>query len=236
MGAFLSKRQRASLGHARRRIAQMVGSKRYSHVGIQAIEACLARYLPPTGVFVEAGANDGIWQSNTYWLECRGWTGVLIEPIPELYDKCRRTRPHATVVNCALVSDDCATPTVEMIYAGLMSIVVGAQGSTDADEHHIATGERNQTICRYTIDVRARRLGDVLADAGIRHVDLLSLDVEGYELEVLRGLDIGRFCPDFILVEASTAERGSRIERHLAVTHEMLEQPTATDFLYRVRR
>src|ERR1700675_2623345 len=36
------------------------------------------------GFFVEAGANDGYTQSNTYWLErFRGWRGLLVEPISE---------------------------------------------------------------------------------------------------------------------------------------------------------
>src|SRR5680860_384457 len=100
----VSRTHRAELGHLRRRIAEKVGIERYSHVSIPAIEICLARHLPPQGVFVEAGANDGIWQSNTYLLERRGWRGVLIEPIPELFDRCRRNRPQSQVYNCALVA------------------------------------------------------------------------------------------------------------------------------------
>ena len=58
------------------------------------------------GYFVEAGANDGHLQSNTYYFErFKGWTGVLIEPIPELYNRCVRERPRSRVLNYALVPD-----------------------------------------------------------------------------------------------------------------------------------
>lgn len=55
------------------------------------MERTLARHLPEHGgFFVEAGANDGYTQSNTYWLErfC-GWEGILIEPIPALAKHAR---------------------------------------------------------------------------------------------------------------------------------------------------
>ena len=49
------------------------------------------RHLPDRpGIFVEAGAHDGLTQSNTAMLEFSfGWTGLLVEPIPELAARCR---------------------------------------------------------------------------------------------------------------------------------------------------
>ena len=54
---------------------------------LNALDDKLAQYLDfNNGYFVEAGANDGFKQSNTFYLEnARGWKGALIEPIPELY-------------------------------------------------------------------------------------------------------------------------------------------------------
>lgn len=48
------------------------------------------------GYFVELGANNGLKQSNTaYFEKWRGWTGVLVEPIPHLYLQCRQNRKKA---------------------------------------------------------------------------------------------------------------------------------------------
>ncbi len=58
-----------------------------------------------TGFFIEAGAHDGVSLSNTFFLESVGWTGLLVEAHPELFDKCKRSRPRSQVVHAALGPD-----------------------------------------------------------------------------------------------------------------------------------
>ncbi len=119
---------RKRLVHARRRAFEAVGSARYSRPGHDRIDAKLERHLPATGVFVEAGANDGYTWSNTYFLErWRGWSGVLIEGIPVLSEECRRHRPRAAVFNCALVEPDFAEQHVTMTYSDLRSLIKGSE-------------------------------------------------------------------------------------------------------------
>jgi len=78
----------------RRAAHEAVGSARYSRMALNRIDRKLERHLDfDGGVFVEAGANDGVTQSNTYYFEkFRGWTGLLVEPEPALAAACRRNR------------------------------------------------------------------------------------------------------------------------------------------------
>lgn len=153
------------------------------------------------GYFVEAGANDGYQQSNTYWLEkFRGWRGLLVEPMPELADEARRNRSRSTVVQSALVPPD-GRGTVRMRFGDLTSAVAGTQPDDWMDQG-LAFGWREA----YELDVPARTLSDVLEEVGAPDVDLLSLDVEGYEAQALRGLDLDRHRPRFILVEIHQPE------------------------------
>jgi FkbM family methyltransferase len=151
----------------------------------------LAELLGDGGVFVEAGANDGFRQSNTYYLErFHGWSGVLVEPIPELADIARKRRRKSRVVNCALVATDFPEDTLTIRFRDLMS-------SADPEVSETSWGWERA----YDVAVSARTLTSVLEEAGVGQVDLLSLDVEGQEASVLDGLDLDRFAPKWLLIE-----------------------------------
>jgi FkbM family methyltransferase len=183
------------------------------------------------GFFVEAGGNDGYTQSNTYALErLRGWRGILVEPMQELYEACRDERPDSTVVRAALVPADFEGDTVRMRFADLMSTV--------SDSHEVAERTRMGTITgwrdAYEADVPARTLSSILDEARAPEVDLLSLDVEGYEPSVLRGLDLARHAPRWILVEVHDFETGrGPIEEVLGDRYVLHGTLSPVDLLYR---
>ena len=59
------------------------------------------------GFFIELGGYDGITQSNTCFFEKElNWSGILIEPSINQYNKCKINRPNSIVLNYACVSDD----------------------------------------------------------------------------------------------------------------------------------
>ncbi len=201
--------------------------------GLNGLDRRVAAYLPKHGFFVEAGANDGIEQSNTYYLEkTRRWRGLLVEPVPRLAAACRQNR-RATVVNAALVPPELDGQTVELVDVDLMSIVSGARGSTEADEQHVVAGERVQAIARQVAQAPGRTLSGLLAELGDPSIDFLSLDVEGYEVEALEGLDLRRHPPAFLLIEFWTEERLEAIGRILGPRYELLELLTDHDALFR---
>ena len=180
--------------YLREQVFERLGSERFSRPALFEMDARLEALLPPgPGVFVEAGAHDGYTQSNTYFLERRrGWSGVLVEPVPELVERARRRRPRSRVFHAALVGPE-APPTASIRFGDLMS--------TLGDAGHAAAGLANAGRDPYTVEVPARTLSDILDEAGNPRVDLLVLDVEGHELDALRGLDLDRHAPRLLLVE-----------------------------------
>jgi FkbM family methyltransferase len=229
---------RNALGALRRSVFEAIGSDRYSHPALHDLDRNLARHLPDRGgFFVEAGAYDGVIQSNTYWFErFRAWRGILVEPIPHLYAQARRRRRGATVVNCALVPPERAGQTVRMHYGGLSSLVRGAKGGGAEEVAHVQAGDMHGRDDTYEIDVAGRTLTAVLEQAGSPpDIDLLSLDVEGFEADVLRGLDLDRYRPRFLLIEVDEPRERRRadVEAVLGDRYEMVDQLSPLDLLYR---
>ena len=168
------------------------------------IDVKLRPFLPEgPGFFVEAGANDGIQQSNTLYLErYRHWKGLLIEPIPELAAKCRVNRPRSLVENAALVPAGYPSEKIVLRACDLMSVVKGGMKSETEELEHVRRGGEIQGIETREIVCPARTLSAILDEHDIRRIDFLSLDVEGFELSALQGLDLARHRPRLILVEA----------------------------------
>lgn len=203
---------------------------------LNGIDKKLALYLNyRSGFFIEAGANDGYSQSNTYYLEKKmGWRGILIEAIPELYQKCLRERKRSVVYNFALVGNEYHKSTLNMHYANLMSAAQDALKTEEALRLHIRKGLEIQGIKEsYTIDVPARTLGSILDEKlNLPTIDLFSLDVEGFELEVLKGLNIEKYRPRYILVEARFFKE---VDDCLNVLYEMVDRFSEHDYLYKLK-
>ena len=142
----------------------------------------------PNGVFIELGAHDGLTQSNTAFLEfSRGWTGLLIEPSRVRYDECVKNRPGSKVFHGACVSNTYPKKTVEGDFDGRLMSSVG--------------GERLQHAEVSRAVVPAFTLESLIESTSITNIDLLSLDTEGYELEVLRGMNLNIYRPHYLLIE-----------------------------------
>ena len=195
----------------------------------------LERYLGfDGGIFIEAGANDGLAQSNTYFLEKRrGWTGLLVEPVPKYYRMCARART-ARTVNCALGPREKEGSELEILAGGLMSVPTSVEerflhGRSISD--HAAFGAREfGASAPQVVRTPIRALSSLLDEAGIGTIDFFSLDVEGFELEVLKGLDLRRHRPRFMLIET---ERPEEVAGFLGTRYDLVDSLSHHDFLFR---
>jgi FkbM family methyltransferase len=140
------------------------------------------------GYFVEVGANDPERWSQTFHLERLGWTGVLIEPQPDLAEQLRQRRT-AKVYAVACSAPENAGRSMTLYIAG---------GHSSFDPRLKVASVRPHG----TVDVPLRTLDSVLMEAGApAPIDFLAIDVEGHEIEVLRGFDFARWRPRLVFLE-----------------------------------
>lgn len=164
---------------------------------------------PGPGTFLDIGAADGEYLSNTLFLEQCGWTGALVEPNHRYYGKLARRRSPAFLKAAWSRSGE---------QLELRSIVGDLEFSrlTDAtaDDKHEASGRR----AKYEIDlVETATLADLAAAAGLpATIDYLSIDIEGAELEVLSAVDHAALKFRCITVEHNETPARARIHELLA--------------------
>lgn len=177
------------------------------------------------GVFVEVGANDGVTQSNTYYLgRRRGWTGVLIEPVPWLAKAARRWRPEANVVEICATSPQLAGKTVRLTDLDLVSHVHVESLSTGT-----IRAPRDAMLALSQISVQTATLTQILGENNITKVDFLSIDVEGHELDVLAGLDLKIYQPTLILVETGKLDE---VRNLLSSSYRFVSALSHHDYLF----
>jgi FkbM family methyltransferase len=146
------------------------------------------------GYFVEVGAFHAEQWSQTYHLEQRGWTGVLVEPQPDLAAAIRQRRK-AQVFAVACSSPANAGRTMSLQSAGPHSSL----------NRRLVVETKNPSG---TIAVPTRTLDEVLKEAKAPvPLDFVSIDVEGHEIEVLEGFDLPRWRPRLLLVEDMVLSR-----------------------------
>jgi FkbM family methyltransferase len=145
-----------------------------------------------TGFYVEVGALDGIYVSNTFFFEQIGWQGVLIEPIAEAANKCAQRRPRSQVVCCAAVAPD-SPAEIEF------EVVEGWEALSAPSLNRERLHEYEPQVRKIT--VQAKTLDTILQEANASQIDFLTIDVEGHEWSVLQGFTISRWRPTIVIIE-----------------------------------
>ena len=176
----------------------------------------LAAYLEKlldfeNGYYVELGANNGINFANTLALEKKkNWKGVLIEPALNNFLELLKNRSNENHFDCcACVPFDFKNETLTLFYGDQMSVGENSQNfhddykkkATDSLKISENTPDFEQQIKFAAV---AKPITTVLDDAKAPpKIDFLSLDVEGAELEVLKGLDFSKYTFDWMAIESA---------------------------------
>ena len=174
------------------------------------------------GFFVDVGAFDGILGSNTSYFEKHlNWNGIAFEPNAATFEVLRATRSCRLIQGCAYDHDgevsflalsqrELRKGTKSGPPRSMLSMIFdsthGGAMLSGIPQHMdqlqwIEWIRKPMKLNKTLATVPCHRIDSVLNDSGVKIVDYLSIDVEGAELEVLRGIDFERVQVNIIGVE-----------------------------------
>ena len=151
------------------------------------------------GTYVDVGAADPTIDSVTRAFYERGWSGLNIEPIPEYVDRLRAERPRDLTIGAGAGADAGSADLAAVAGTGLSTLSATVRSEIEADAYDVES-----------LEIRVDTLDSLLVEAGYdgRDVHFMKVDVEGYETEVIKGLDLRRWRPWVLIVEATHPRTG----------------------------
>lgn len=214
-----------------------LGTNEVKYFSLNQLDKKMEKYLNyENGFFIELGANDGVTQSNTLYFEkYKNWKGVLIEPSPNNFLLCKKNRSPSNHIYCnACVGFDYTEKYVDIVYSNLMTLSNNLKSDIHNKDFHLETSKmflsENEVI--FEFGALAEPLNNLLDKSNApTTIDFISLDVEGAELEVLKGVDFNKYKFKFMLIEVRDIKR---LEDFLAINgYYLVDKLSDHDYLFK---
>ncbi|KKM80139.1 hypothetical protein LCGC14_1342890 [marine sediment metagenome] len=146
------------------------------------------------GFFVDCGAGNGTGWSNCYIFEKEfGWTGINIEASPSSYSELLGNRPDALNIHAGLSNKDGEE---------MFNDMGGGSGSFKHHPKHLKKLLGFGKLNNY-IPVQVLTFRSLVSKYQLEEIDLFSLDVEGFELQIVEGMKGSKIFPNVICLEHS---------------------------------
>ena len=144
------------------------------------------------GFYIDIGAQHPVTASVSKAFYERGWRGIHVEPVKEYADLLRQDRPDEVVIEAAVSDGHGFSTLYDFPETGLSTLAPQV-----AEMHHgIGRQSERRTIPTVTLD-------DIFSFAGSKEIHWLKIDVEGAELEVLKGWKTSTARPWIVCVECT---------------------------------
>ena len=162
----------------------------------QDIIAYLCLKNKKNGFYIDIGAYDGIRLSNTYIFEKLGWKGFCVEASPKNFEALQKNRK-CDLYNCAVSSKNVGKAKFLTSTVGVLDVL-----DTHNTEGHKKRIEKESDKNMEYVEVDTMTFEELMSNyKDINHIDFMSLDIEGGELDVLKSIDFDKYSFGLITVE-----------------------------------
>ena len=164
--------------------------KYYSFSGVDIVLKKIF-YQQEKGFYIDVGCQNPIKNNNTYLLYKKGWEGINIDLDKDNINLFNSARPKDSNFNKAISSD---IKNVELYFYHKKSPINTIDKKTSDFQKAKVTSIKK---------INTDTLDNIVLNSKYKNhtFDLLSIDVEGHELDVLKGFDLYKYSPKVIVVE-----------------------------------
>jgi FkbM family methyltransferase len=153
------------------------------------------------GYYVDVGCNHPINFNNTFFLYKSGFTGINIDPNPHLINKCKDKRPRDINLNAAVSSSESFLEFFELEPHTLSTL--NKEIAEDAIKQGCKLLKRDKVKSYNLSSILKREVPKLDSNRFL----LLSIDVEGHEVQVLKSNDWEKYSPAFIIIEVNRNQK-----------------------------
>jgi len=166
--------------------------------------------------YLDIGTNHPVIGNNTYYFYARGSRGVCIEPDPSFYKLIRKQRPGDLLIEAGVNIGSEKQAELYIFphpYSGWNTFL-----KDEAEKREKETGIKISKV----VSIPLVHINDVMRENFNPHPNLVSIDVEGLDLDILRSIDFEHFKPEVICIESIT----------FSMNNEEMKITGIADFLY----
>jgi len=144
------------------------------------------------GFYIDVGANYPTIDSVTKIFYDKGWCGINIEPLQDLFIQLEKERPRDINLQIGIGDKSGEAEFRE---------IVDLPGHSTFDNHQKKRHNKEHKYVDYNVPVRT--LDDVLTEYKPKHIEFLKIDVEGFEYQVIAGNKWNKFRPEVVCIESN---------------------------------
>jgi FkbM family methyltransferase len=149
--------------------------------------------------YLDVGAFDPAYDSNTYLFYEAGGHGVLVEPNPAKIRRLQRKRPRDRTLAVGVGTTSEPTTSDYYLIGGPSDGELNTFSKSEADEIQKRGGGTH--FIEKVIKMPLENINTIIQRELGAAPNLLSVDTEGMDLDILKTMDFDRFRPDVICVE-----------------------------------
>lgn len=171
----------------------------------------LAHFFAMAGIerpsYLDVGAHHAAFLSNTYYFYRKGSRGVLVEPDPRLSAALKKARPRDTVEALGVGDGRAKSATLHLMSTPALNTL----SASEAKGYEKGRRHLGEQSIRDRVEVPLMSLNELMQKHFSDGVDLLSIDIEGFDLQALSAMDFKRHRPGIVVAETLRYDKSGHL-------------------------